>query len=110
MENKPTLDEEWPSGGWRATNSVPAVEKLIAYNSKFRLPGGEKKKQGGKKKADGPTKLATTIFQAPSVVSMGRRDNATAPAAFVSGFWVSPTGAGRSRFMASATAKSPIAV
>ena len=103
------MDEEWPSNGWKATNSVPAVEKLIAYNSNFRLDG-VKKKQDSKKKTDGPTKMATTIFQAPSVVSMGRRDNATAPAAFVSGFWVSPTGAGRSRFMASATAKSPIAV
>jgi hypothetical protein len=63
-----------------------------------------------KPKKNDPPKLATTTFIAPSVITLGRRDNITAASTFLTGFWICPVGTGKSRFMSAAISKSPIAI
>jgi phenylpropionate dioxygenase-like ring-hydroxylating dioxygenase large terminal subunit len=109
VENMMEVKEEsTENGGWKIVSSVNAVAKLAKYNSEVRNPDSTKKKQ--KKKDEGPPKLATTTFVAPSLIYMGRRDNSTATSNFLTAFWVSPVGTGRSRFMSAAVSKAPFTI
>jgi hypothetical protein len=120
-ENMVNLYEEFPelpsgssgkkSTGWKIVSSVNAVDKLVKYNKEVRMSDkSAKQKTLAKPRTKGTPKLATTTFIAPSVISLGRRDNITAPASFLTGFWICPTGTGKSRFMSAAISKSPISV
>jgi len=110
-DNVMTIDEEFSSnGGYRIISSVNAVEKLIEYNRDVRSSG---KKEGTKqlsKQKQHPPKLATSTYTAPSLISLGRRENSTSPSNFVTAFWVCPVGAGRSRFMSAAVGKTPFSI
>lgn len=115
-DNMIHLQEEFSDTGWKISSSVNAVDKLIKYNKEVRMPiaGTKEGKTRGilvnKPKKDDPPKLATTTFIAPSVITLGRRDNVTAASTFLTGFWVCPVGTGKSRFMSAAISKSPIAI
>ncbi|KAL7494522.1 hypothetical protein ACHAWT_007627 [Skeletonema menzelii] len=118
VENMMEVKEEsTENGGWKIVSSVNAVAKLAKYNSEVRsLDDGStakdnsSKKKKKKKKDELPPKLATTTFVAPSLIYMGRRDNSTATSNFLTAFWVSPVGTGRSRFMSAAVSKAPFTI
>ena len=110
-----TVNEEFKNGGWTCKSSVPAVQKLISYNRNVRGVSSEEDMSVANEKEElsaattaltEPAKLATTTFMAPSVIALGRRDNITAPSAFITGFWVCPVGTGKSRFMSAAIGKT----
>lgn len=111
-----TVNEEFKNGAWTCKSSVPAVQKLISYNRDVRGVSSEEDMSVANEKEElsaattaltEPAKLATTTFMAPSVIALGRRDNITAPSAFITGFWVCPVGTGKSRFMSAAIGKTP---
>lgn len=116
-ENMINIDENFSSTGWKIQSNVNAVDKLIKYNKDVRMPKTDKIKDrthrgllvNKPKKFDSP-KLATTTYFAPSVITLGRRDNETATSSFLTGFWICPVGTGKSRFMSAAISKSPIAI
>ena len=118
VENMMEVKEEsTENGGWKIVSSVNAVGKLAKYNSEVRSVDGSTTSENNasttkkKKKTDeAPPKLATTTFVAPSLIYMGRRDNSTATSNFLTSFWVSPVGTGRSRFMSAAVSKTPFAI
>lgn len=107
LDNTMEVKEEGVNGGYKIASSVNAVDKLGKYNAEVRNPIDDKKKEAKKKTDNGdpPPKLATTTFVAPSLIYMGRRDNTTATSNFLTAFWVTPTGTGRSRFMSAAIGK-----
>ena len=111
-DNVMTVNEEFSKdGGYEITSSVNAVEKLIEYNRDIR--GSDNKAAKDTKKGSSkqqPTKLATSTYTAPSLISLGRRTNSTSPSNFVTAFWVCPVGAGRSRFMSAAVGKTPFSI
>lgn len=116
-ENMIDIQEDFSSNGWKITSSVNAVDKLIKYNKEVRIPQNDDAKDTthkgflvNKPKKNDPPKLATTTFVAPSVITLGRRDNVTAASSFLTGFWICPVGTGKSRFMSAAISKSPIAI
>jgi hypothetical protein len=101
-----TLEEEFVNGGkgWQITSKVAAIEKVLKIDKTIR---GTKIKPG---KADGKgdePKIATTIFKAPNLVYMGRRDKETGETSFVSSFLICPVGVGRTRFMSGTIGKVP---
>ena len=108
------VDEDFTEGGaWKITSSVNAVEKMIDYNTHVRsvaVPTSkdEKKEKTEKNEPLPPPKLATNTFVAPSLITIGRRTNSTSPSAFITGFWICPTGTGRVRFMSAAIGKLSI--
>lgn len=117
VENMMEVKEESENGGWKIVSSVNAVAKLAKYNSEVRSVNVSTEKDDNastkkkkKKKDEAPPKLATTTFVAPSLIYMGRRDNSTATSNFLTAFWVSPVGTGRSRFMSAAVSKTPFAI
>lgn len=113
VDNTAHIDEDFDGGTWKITSSVNAVEKLIKYNRNIRsISKGYETPSGETPKEEVAPKRATTTFVAPSLISMGRRDptNSTEPPPFVSGFWVCPTGTGRSRFMSAAIGKTPFSI
>lgn len=116
VENMMSVKEEaLENGGWKITSSVNAVSKLLRYNKEVRSLDGttakEKLSKKTKTKSDeAPPKLATTTFVAPSLIYMGRRDNSTATSNFLTAFWVTPVGTGRSRFMSAAISKAPFTI
>jgi len=128
-ENRVDIDEDFTSPtGYKITSSVNAVDKLTKYNKEVRMPQMEGLRGGpriaskaptddilskiliNKPKKNAPPKLATTTFIAPSVITLGRRDNKTARSQFLTGFWICPMGTGKSRFMSAAISKSHIAI
>lgn len=115
MKVKEEFQENNNGGGggvYKIVSEVNAVSKLGKYNAEVRNPTvGVKKKKSKKKDVDvPPPKLATTTFVAPSLIYMGRRDNSTSTSNFLTAFWVSPTGTGRSRFMSAAISKAPFVI
>ena len=85
---------------------------VVEYNRDVRSIGDKKAgdtKQLSKQKHQ-PPKLATSTYTAPSLISLGRRENSTSPSNFVTAFWVCPVGAGRSRFMSAAVGKTPFSI
>jgi len=108
VDNTVHVDEVFGGGGWNATSTVKAVDKLQPHNQQVRM--GTKEDTKKKREDDAPPKLATTTFVAPAHVTLARRANATAAAAFVTAFWVSPTGTGRSRFLSAGIGKTPVDV
>jgi len=113
-ENVMSVDEEFSNGGWKITSSVNAVEKLIEYNRDVRSSDDKAAKtkdtMESSKQQQQPPKLATSTYTAPSLISLGRRENSTSPSNFVTAFWVCPVGAGRSRFMSAAVGKTPFSI
>ena len=107
-----------PTGSWKITSAVNAVDKLIRYNKEVRLSqvNGKAKddtKRGllvNKPRKNDKPKLATTTFMAPSVITLARRDNINATSQFITAFWICPVGTGKSRFMSAAISKTPIAI
>jgi hypothetical protein len=97
------VSESFPHDGkgWTLGTQVDAAEKLLEVDRQFR--GVDEKK---KKVAKEPP-LATTSLQMPTHVQMKRVDKATNTTSFVSGFYICPTGVGRSRFMSAGFSKKP---
>jgi phenylpropionate dioxygenase-like ring-hydroxylating dioxygenase large terminal subunit len=104
-------------GSWTLTTTVPAVDKLGEVDRRKRENGfGFTKKKATTKDQVSP-RLATSVFHAPTTISLSRRipaSNIGRPSAdrdsttsFVSGFWVCPTGTGKSRFFAASMVKAP---
>jgi len=88
--------------GWAITSKVDAVYKLL----------GERNTSKKQNKTDSPTpqqppKAATATYVAPCLIWMGRRNVDTDKSSFLTAFWVSPTGTGKSRFLAAGIAKLP---
>lgn len=118
-KHRQEVEEEFPEDGlggrsWKVTSRVPAVEKLLSWNKRFR---SSDQKKGGKVeekstgKDEAPVRIATTTFHAPTHVTIGRRDPANSNSTtFLTCFWVTPTGTGRSRFMSAAVGKAPFSV
>ena len=98
-----TLEEEYINGGkgWQITSKVAAVEKVLKVDKTIR---GKVMKPNVD---DDQIKIATTIFKAPNLVYMGRRDKETGETSFVSFFLICPTGVGRSRFMSGSVSNAP---
>lgn len=67
---------------WTITSNVSAVPKLSIKKQKID-----------------DTKAAVTTFIAPSLIYMGRRNKITNETTFLTAFWITPTGTGKSRFM-----------
>jgi len=106
--------------GWKITSITDAIYKVVPRgNSKV-----QEKEDKTKKKINGISKgtntddddgddsdnlppQATTTFIAPNLVYMGRRDPKTNKTAFVTAFWICPTGTGKARFMAGAISTIP---
>jgi phenylpropionate dioxygenase-like ring-hydroxylating dioxygenase large terminal subunit len=86
--------------GWTITSRVSAVEKLLSIDKTLR---GTKKAEA----AADTAKVATTVFVAPNLVYMGRRDRETGNTFFINAFLICPTGVGRSRFMSCSITKAP---
>jgi phenylpropionate dioxygenase-like ring-hydroxylating dioxygenase large terminal subunit len=99
-----TIEEEFLNDGkgWRMTTRVDAVEKLLVVN---------KKRKGENESIKNPEKIlsATGLFQAPYFAVIGRRCKETADTSLLNGFWISPTGTGRSRLLIAFIAKTPVA-
>jgi hypothetical protein len=104
------VSEEFPSSskdvGWVMTCRVPAADKLKARD--------REKRSGNQRVETKPlnsTALRTSIttFVAPAVVTMCRRDDQNRTS-FLSAFWVTPTGTGRSRFLTATAARAPFSV
>ena len=112
VENIMDLKEETSeNGGWKVVSSVNAVAKLDKYQREVRslVHDDSSKKKTKKVKEDSPPKIATTTYVAPSLIYMGRRDNSTATSNFLTTFYVSPVGTGKSRFLSAAVSKAPFA-
>lgn len=91
--------------GWKITSRVDDVEKLLSIDKTRR--GKEKKV----KSSAGGTKenmlVATSVFSAPNLVTLGRHDKETGETTFTNAFLICPTGVGRSRFMSCLVLKAP---
>jgi len=92
------VEESFDNAGWILTTRVPAVEKLRVID---RLKRGQPLK-----KQLSASINATTVYHAPCVATIGRRDENN-ETKFLTCFWVCPTGTGRSRFMSAAVGKTP---
>lgn len=88
--------------GWNLACQVDAAEKLLEVDREFRGAIEKKKKVAAKEPP-----LATTFLQMPTHVEMKRIDKATNTTSFVSGFYICPTGVGRTRFMSAGFSKKP---
>lgn len=108
IDNVVGIEEQGCHGGWRIMSYVNAVEKLAKFNREVRV--GNMGATKDKKIKEETPKLATTNFSAPSLIALGRRTNTTSTAAFVSAFWVCPTGTGKSRFMAASVSRAPFSI
>lgn len=97
-----TLQEErTQDGGWTVTSSVDAEYKLMDLNKK--LIGAKQKKT----KKEETTKNSILTFVAPTFSSYCRRDKVSGETSFISAFYITPTGTGRSRFMTAVIYKAP---
>lgn len=108
-------DDASASAGWHLKTTVVAVEKLLQRDKALRGTTTTKTKErpfflgGSNKKEAAPTPpLATSTFEAPTTITLSRRSDTTAgETKFVSGFWVCPSGTGRSRFFSASISKVP---
>jgi phenylpropionate dioxygenase-like ring-hydroxylating dioxygenase large terminal subunit len=103
------VSEEFPSQqgggvGWMMTCRVPAADKLMQRKKKQQQESSTKSKHSSQQQQR-QLRTSTTTYMAPAVVTMGRRDDQNRTS-FLSGFWVSPTGAGKSRFLTATAARN----
>ena len=98
-----TIVEEVTNGGqgWTVTASVDADYKLLHLNNKLT---------GKKSKPQDMTRVGYVTFVAPSFAYYCRRDKTTGETAFMTTFYITPTGTGRSRFMSGAVFKAPFSL
>ena len=98
-------------GGWTMTSRVLAVDKLRARDSQKRQSTGTSQAKASKfsKSTSTTPPTATTTFYAPTVVTIGRRD-AHNQTKFLTCFWITPTGTGKSRFLSAAVARAPFSL
>lgn len=97
------VSESFPYNGkgWTLASQVDAADKLLEVDRQFR---GVVTKR---KKATKEAPLATSFLQMPTHLQLKRVNRATNNTSFVSGFYICPTGVGRTRFMAAAFSKRP---
>jgi Pheophorbide a oxygenase len=100
--------EEFEENGWTMTSRVKAVDKVKERDQLRRGKGDSSPKETSAKELPQP-RTSTTMFVAPAVVTMCRRDDRN-DTSFLSCFWVSPTGTGRSRFLTATAARAPFAL
>lgn len=100
------VSESFPNNGkgWMMDSEVDAAEKLLEIDRNFRGVVDKKKKK--KDKNEEPP-LATSSLQMPTHLQLKRVDRATNTTKFVSGFYICPTGVGRTRFMSAGFSKKP---
>ena len=87
--------------GWTITASVNADYKLLHLNNKLT---------GKKTKPHDVSKIGYVTFVAPSFAYYCRRDKETGETTFMTTFYITPTGTGRSRFMSGAVFKAPFSL
>lgn len=102
------VSERFPQNGkgWILESQVDAAEKLLQVDRKYRGTI-EKQKQKPKKQVAKEPPLATSSLQLPTHLQLKRIDKATNTTSFVSGFYICPTGVGRTRFMSAGFSKKP---
>lgn len=101
-----SIEETFDNNGasWTIVSRTDAVGNLAVIDNERSGKGKQKKNE-----TDEVPLTASTEYIAPSVISLSRRDGENATK-FISAFYITPTGTGRSRFMATSIAKSPISV
>ena len=101
------ISERFPNEGqgWIIDAKVEATEKLLEVDRKVRGEVDKKKKK--KKEKDQVPPTATSSLQLPTHLQLKRIDKATNSTSFVSGFYICPTGVGRTRFMSAGFSKKP---
>jgi Pheophorbide a oxygenase len=107
-EHPMQVAEEFEQNGWTMTSRVKAVDKVKERDQLRRGKADSPPKDASANKQPQP-RTSTTTFVAPAVVTMCRRDDEN-DTSFLSCFWVSPTGTGRSRFLTATAAKVPFAL
>ncbi|KAL7553093.1 hypothetical protein ACHAWF_016351 [Thalassiosira exigua] len=108
VDNPVNVTERFEGGTWNVSSAVNAVSKLAEYNRNVR--SGSPPPAATRSEDEPPPRVATSTFVAPSLIYQGRRDDPASPSPFLTGFWIRPTGTGRSRFMAAAIAKAPVSI
>jgi hypothetical protein len=88
--------------GWTITSSVDAVYKVLARRHHQQNQAGSTTSSSSYQRT--PFQ-ATTRYVAPSMIWMGRIHSETNQTLFFNVFYVTPTGTGKSRFMAASYAK-----
>ena len=101
-ENPLQIKENFDDAGWTLEGQVNAVDKVLKVDQAKRKALGLKTKKEKEPKED---LQATTWFQAPTTVALCRRD-ANGDTKFITAFWVTPVGTGRSRFMTAAVSNA----
>lgn len=92
--------------GWTLQASVDAVDKLLKFDREIRGETAATDKNEKDSEKDPPLR-ATSTFYAPSHVVLARkRPDGSVVSQTI--FWVSPTGTGRSRFLATFAAKARV--
>lgn len=107
-EHPMEVQETFEDAGWTLESQVSAEDKLLKVNKANRESLGlktKKEKPNGKDGKPVEPLSATTIFHAPTTVALGRRD-ANGDTKFITAFWVTPVGTGRSRFMSASVSNS----
>jgi phenylpropionate dioxygenase-like ring-hydroxylating dioxygenase large terminal subunit len=104
-DNPLQVSESFPNDGkgWILNTRVEAAEKLLEVDRNFRGVDDKKKKKNG----DQVPLIATSSLQLPTHLQLKRVDRATNITNFVSGFYICPTGVGRTRFMSAGFSKKP---
>ena len=108
--NPQTVEEAITNNGkgWTITSKVDNTYELLQRNEEevISVLGQTKKTRKYMKKEGEEIMKSTTTFVAPSMIDMGRR-NEKNEATFCTAFFITPTGVGKSRFMACSIAKTP---
>lgn len=108
--NPQTIEEATTNNGkgWTITSKVDNTYELLQRNEEevISVLGQTKKKRKYTKKEGEEIMKSTTTFIAPSMIYMGRR-NDKGEGKFATAFFITPTGVGKSRFMACSIAKIP---
>ena len=96
-------DDNNGSFGWKLESKVDSVEKLLKADQAKREKLGLKTRKSKKRNVSQPPQklTATSVFHAPTTVGLCRRDE-NGETKFITAFWVTPVGTGRSRFMTAA--------
>jgi Pheophorbide a oxygenase len=108
-EHPMQVAEQFEENGWTMTSRVKAVDKVKQRDQSRRGNDAPFSKQTSAKQHQPQPRTSTTTFVAPAVVTMCRRDDLN-NTSFLSCFWVSPTGTGRSRFLTATAARAPFAL
>jgi phenylpropionate dioxygenase-like ring-hydroxylating dioxygenase large terminal subunit len=98
------ITETYPNDGkgYVLESKVEAVQKLLEVDRTVRGIKKERKRKDG-----GPPPVATSFLQLPGHLQLKRVSKTTNSTSFVSGFYICPTGVGRTRFMSAAFSKKP---